>query len=234
MLELPAVQPEVLVAPERRPAGVDPLLLAGEGPLEVGLALEAVGPEVHPVAVRAVDRVADHGDQLHVGQVLGDPAVRRVAPQVERRALAADLVLGRGPEQRVVVAAPPDPLLLGVRVARAGPVRRWRVAAQPVLRLLRRGREDLGVLRQRRVQRGGAGLGRADDDEVGTLRPGHVNQTSSVQLEGNGRTGRSGAGVAAPVRELGGDRVQVRAPDVLRARAAARRPTRSSASRSPR
>ena len=174
VLELAAVEPEVLVAPERRPAGVDPLPLLGEGPLEVRLALEAVGPEVHPVAVRAVDRVADDGDQLHVGQVLGDPAVRRVAPQVERRALAADLVLGRRPEQRVVVAAPPDPLLLGVGVAGAGPVRRRGVAAQPVLRLLGRGREDLGVLRQRRVQRRGARLGRADDDEVGTLRPGHV------------------------------------------------------------
>jgi hypothetical protein len=63
--ELLAVQTEVAVAPEGCPAGVDALLLEGERRLEVRHRLQAVGPQVHPVGVRTVDRVAHDGDQAH-------------------------------------------------------------------------------------------------------------------------------------------------------------------------
>src|SRR3712207_8643972 len=46
--------------------------LAGERLLEVGDVLEPVGPQVHPVAVRPVDRVPDDRDELDVGEVLRD------------------------------------------------------------------------------------------------------------------------------------------------------------------
>ena len=101
--QLVAVQPELAVAPERRPACADPVVLQRERRLEVGHRLEAVGPQVHPVAVGAVDRVADHGDQLDVGECLRDAAVRAAAPEVERRALPADLLVASRGEEREVV-----------------------------------------------------------------------------------------------------------------------------------
>ncbi len=171
--QLLAVPPELAVAPEGRPAGADPLVLATERRHEVRLRLEAVGPQVHPVAVGAVHRVADDGDETHVGQVLGDAAVGAAAPQVERRALAAHLVLGRRGEEREVAVGAPDPLLLRVLVARPPPGRRRRAVAQPVLRFLRVRHEDVRVLRERGVERRRTGLGGADHEEVGAWCSGH-------------------------------------------------------------
>ena len=88
--QLLAVTAELGVAPERRPALGDPLVLQGVRRLEVRYRLQTVGPQVHPVAVGAVDRVAHDGDQLGVGEAFGDPSLGGAVPQVERRALPAD------------------------------------------------------------------------------------------------------------------------------------------------
>ena len=56
---------------------------------DVGARLEPVDPQVHPVRVRPVDRVAQHRDQLGLRQVRGDPAPRVPVVEVERRALPA-------------------------------------------------------------------------------------------------------------------------------------------------
>ena len=73
----------------------------------------------------------------------------------------------RGQDIAEVVVAPPHPLLLGVGVTGSVPGRRRSVVAEPVLRLLRLRDEHLGVLGKGRVDRGGPGLGGADDQEVG-------------------------------------------------------------------
>ena len=165
--DLAAVHPEPLVVPERRPALVDALGLAAYGLDDVGARLEAVHPEVHPVGVGPVDRVAQHRDQLRLGGVGRDPAAGVTVVEVERRALAAQGALGRPGEEVEVALALPDPLLVGVRVAGTLVRRRRRVAAHVVLRLLHRRQEQPRVLGQRRVQGTGAGLGGADEEEVG-------------------------------------------------------------------
>ena len=63
-------------------------------PPDVGAGLEAVHPQVHPVGVGPVDRVAQHGDQLRVRAVDGDPAPGVPVVEVERRALAHAARLG--------------------------------------------------------------------------------------------------------------------------------------------
>jgi hypothetical protein len=93
---------------------------------------------VHPVAVGAVDGVAEHRDQLRLRVVDGDPASGVAVVEVERRALATWHALGGVVEEREVALALPDPLQVAVGVARAL-VRRGRaVSAQVVLRLLDR------------------------------------------------------------------------------------------------
>src|SRR5579875_2731717 len=102
MGELLAVAAELDVAPERRPAGANPLPLQLAGAQEVGLRFQAVGPQVRPVGERAVDRVADDGDQADLRQLRSDAGVARLAPQVERRALEGQLSGGRVLEETFV------------------------------------------------------------------------------------------------------------------------------------
>ena len=99
-----------------------------------------------------------------------DAPVRGAVPQVERRALAASACPAvrrrRAPRTR---SRSPDPFARAVRVARAALRRacRWAAAGEEVLRFLRRRQEQLRVLDERGVQRGRAGLRRADHEEVG-------------------------------------------------------------------
>ena len=165
--ELAAVHPEPAVVPERRPPGVHAPRLAGAGLHDVRARLEPVGPQVHPVRVGPVHRVAQHGDQLGPGHVGRDPAAGVSVVEVERRALPGEPALPRVLEQVEVALPLPDPLLVAVRVPRSAVRRRGRVAAQVVLRLLDRAQEELGVLGERGVQGRRTGLGRADQQEVG-------------------------------------------------------------------
>ena len=186
--DLPAVHPEPLVVPERSPPVVDALRLPADRLHDVVARLQPVHPQVHPVAVGAVDGVAEHRDQLRVRVVDGDPASRVAVVEVERRALAARHVVGGVVEEREVAVALPDPLQVAVRVARPL-VRRGRaVAAQVVLRLLHRRQVEPRVAGQRRVERARAGLGGADQEEVG--RTGHAPKyTDCTLLKGPTPTG---------------------------------------------
>ena len=80
---------------------------------------------------------------------------------------------GRGLEEREVAVGAPDPLLLRVLVARPAPGGRGASSQSQYFGSLGDGDEDVGVLGERRVQRGGAGLGRADHQEVGSGCTGH-------------------------------------------------------------
>jgi hypothetical protein len=122
---------------------------------------------VHPVGVQPVHRVTQDGDQLGLGQVLGDPAARVAVVEVERRALPRELLLAGGREQVEVPLALPDPLAVAVRVAGPGVRRRWRVAAEVVLRLLDLAEEQLRMPGECRVQRRRTRLGCAEEQEVG-------------------------------------------------------------------
>jgi hypothetical protein len=164
--ELLAVPAEPLVVPERRPAGRDPLLLLGAGADEIADRLQAGRPQVGPVGVRALDRVAEDHDELHGRDRRPDPGHRGRVVQVERRGLAAERPGRGGVEERLVPVALPDVLAVGERVARAAPGRR-RAVGEEELRFLDRRQEQAGVPGERSVQRGGPRLGNPGHQEVG-------------------------------------------------------------------
>jgi len=166
VLELLAVPAEPLVVPEGRPAGRDPLLLLGAGADEVADRLQAGRPQVGPVGVRALDRVADDHDELHGRDRLPDPCHRGRFVEVQRRALAAERSGRGGVEERLVPVALPDVLAVGERVTGAALGRRWPVG-QEELRFLDRRQEQARMPAERGVQRGGPRLGNPGHQEVG-------------------------------------------------------------------
>ena len=138
----------------------------------VGLAQVVVGLDrldeghalVHPAVAQvhlvdrigALDRVAQRGDEPRLGEEVVD-ALRRVrVDEVVRRRLADRGLVGHVGEERLVFLQRADRELQPLALA---------LVAEEA-RLLELGHEDLRVRAQVDVQRGGAGLGRADDEEV--------------------------------------------------------------------
>ena len=163
--ELLAVPAEPLVVPEGRPAGRDPLLLLGAGADEVADRLQAGRPQVGPVGVRALDRVAEDHDELHGRDRLPDPRHRGRVVEVQGRGLAAERSGRGGVEQRLVPVPLPDVLAVGERVTRAALGRR-RAVGEEELRFLDRRQEQAGMPGERGVQRGGPRLGNPGHQEV--------------------------------------------------------------------
>ena len=152
--------------PEAGPARVDPALLLAAGPDEVRHRLQARRPQVGPVGVGALHRVADDHDQPGLRERVADPAHRGAVVQVERSRLAAQGPGRSRGEQGLVVRPAPDVLPVGQRVS--GPaLGRGRPVGQEELRLLDGGHVERRVFGQRGVQGRGAGLGGADDQEIG-------------------------------------------------------------------
>jgi len=163
--ELLAVAAEPLVVPEGRPAGRDPLLLLGAGADEVADRLQPGRPQVGPVGVRALDRVAEDHDELDGRDRLPDPRHRGPLVEVEGRGLAGHRSGRGGVEQRLVPVPLPDVLAVGERVTRAA-LGRGRAVGEEELRLLDRRQEQAGVAGERRVQRRGPRFGNAGYREV--------------------------------------------------------------------
>jgi hypothetical protein len=151
--------------PEGRPAGRDPLLLLRAGADEVADRLQPGRPQVRPVGVRALDRVAEDHDELHVRDRLGDPGHRRLVVEVERRGLAAQRPGRGGVEERLVPVELPDVLAVGQGVTGAALGRR-RAVGEEELRFLDRRQEQAGMPGERGVQRGGPRLGNSGHQEV--------------------------------------------------------------------
>ncbi len=169
VLELLAVAAELEVAPERREAVVGTPAFQAAGGEEVSFGLEAVGAQMGPVRVGAVDRVTDDRDQLGVRDSIADAQVRGGVPEVERGALAAQRAGRRSIEELLVALALPDPFLPAVRIARPAMIAPARPvsAGQEVLRFLGRGQEQLRVAHERLVHRGRPGFRGTDHEEVG-------------------------------------------------------------------
>ena len=159
--------PSSRVAPERRPARRDPLVLLARTP-----------PRSPPPARgRRTTGASSCCRRGRSGRGPRRPAGRRGGPRrcgggrrgsrgrtaCSRRARTWPARRRRAARSR---SAAPDPLLLGVLVAGPAPGGRRGVVAHPVLRFLGLRHEDVRVLRQRGVQGRGAGLGRAHDEEV--------------------------------------------------------------------
>ena len=153
------------VVPEVRPPGGPARRLGRAGREEVGLRLQPGRPQVRPVGMGPVDRVAEHEDDPCVRDERVDPPVRRPLVQVERGGLAAQRARRRRVEQRLVVGSPPDVLLVGLPVAGAARGRR-RAVRQEELGLLDGGQEELRVPDEGGVERGGACLGHPRHQEV--------------------------------------------------------------------
>jgi hypothetical protein len=123
-----------------------------------GMGLGAAGVFHAPVRPGALHRVAQHDDQLH-GRVVGGDAREAAAPvEVDRGGLAAR------PARRVREVG-----VVG-GVVRLGPVLRLVVEEVHLLRIAQR---HLRVVGQVRVQRGGAALLHAGDQEVDERGLGH-------------------------------------------------------------
>src|ERR1700678_1970230 len=93
-----------------------------------------------------------------------------VVPQVERRALTPERAGRRRVEKGLVAFSAPNPLFDAVGVTRALPPRGLTVAEKE-LRFLDGREEESRVGSQGFVQRGRAGFGSSDDQEIGQ---GHV------------------------------------------------------------
>ena len=165
VLELLAVPAQPGVVPEAGPAGRDPAVLLAARPDEVTDRLQARRPQVSPVGVGPLHRIAHDHDQPGLGQRLADPAHRGPVVQVERRRLAAQRA-GRGRvEQRLVLRPAPDVLPVSERVPGSALGRR-RAVGEEELGLLDRRHEEPRVPGERGVQRRGARLRGTDHQEV--------------------------------------------------------------------
>ena len=121
MGQLATVEPGLEVAPERGPAGRPAALLLGTGGREIVDRLQTVGPQMGPVGVGPVHRIAQDHDDPGLGNGLVDPLAWRGVGQVERGRLAPQGAGSGGVEEPLVVVAPPDPLPVAVGVARVRP-----------------------------------------------------------------------------------------------------------------
>jgi hypothetical protein len=166
VLQLFAVPAEADIVPERGPSGGLAFRLGVARGEEVRLRLEAGVPQVGPVRVRPVDRIAQQQDQPGVRHELPDAVVGGQIVQIERGGLAAQRARRRRFEQSLVFCPPPDVFLVRLHVAGTA-FHRWTPLAQEKLRLLDPGQVEAGVREQGGVQCGGAGLGDAGDEKVG-------------------------------------------------------------------
>ena len=170
MVELLGVPAQPGVVPERCPARRHAGILLGAGAHEVADRLQPGRPQVGPVGVGALDRVAQDHDHLGVRDQLADAALRGTVIEIKRCRLTARGT-GRGAgEQRLVVRPPPDMLAVGLYVARPAAAGRRRPVGEEELGLLDRRHEQARMRGQGSMQRRGARLGGADDEEV---RQGH-------------------------------------------------------------
>ena len=188
VLQLLPVAAKPHVVPEAGPARRDPALLLAAGADEVGDGLQAGRPQVSPVGVGAFHRIAHDHDEPGVRERVADPAHRGPVVQVQRRRLALQRPgRGRG-EQGLVIAAAPDVLPVGQRVPRPAALGRRRPVGEEELRLLDGRHIQTRVSGQRGVQGRGAGLGSADDQEVGHrhggLQGGTRGSTLSTRIVG--------------------------------------------------
>jgi hypothetical protein len=129
--------------------------------------------------VGPLDRVAQDHDHLGVRDQLADAALRGAVIQIKRCRLAAQGA-GRGAgEQRLVVRPPPDVLAVGLHVAGPAPAGRRRPVGEEELGLLDRRHEQARMRGQGGMQRRGARLGRANDQEI---RQGHGETSSGTAV----------------------------------------------------
>ena len=159
---------------------------SSHGGEEVGLGLEPVGPQVGPVGVGPVDGVPQHGDS----RASGTAARSRPGPGGRSGRTACSrpgAARGGAVEERLVLVPAPHPLLGAVGVAGSRRPRRRLPSSS--------NRKNFGSLTDDRKSCGwvasaacsavGAGLRRADDEEVGE---GHGQPASSPARPSNGRT----------------------------------------------
>ena len=166
VLKLLAVTAQPGVVPETGPPGRDPALLFAAGPDEVTERLQARRPQVRPVGVGPLHRIAHDHDQPGVGQRRADPAHRGAVIQVERGGLTAQGPSRSRVEQRLVIRPAPDVLPVGECVS--GPaLGRRRPVGEKELRLLDRRHVQARVTGERRMQRRGPRLRGTDHQEVG-------------------------------------------------------------------
>jgi hypothetical protein len=165
MLELLAVPAQVEIAPEGRPARGGAPRFGGARRHRVADRLQAGRPQMRPVGVRPLDRIAEYGDHASLRNQLLDTALSVTVVQVERGALAAQAAKGSGVEQRLVVRAPPDVFPIGLRVAGAAAAG-WRAVRKEELGLFDARHEQVRMAVEPRVQGRGARLRHPDDQEV--------------------------------------------------------------------
>ena len=151
--------------PERCPAGGDTPLLLSAGLDEVPDRLKARRPQVGPVRVSTLHRVAQDRDQLRVRDQAADAAHRVPVIQVQRCRLTTQRPRRGRLEECLVVLPPPHMLAVGQRVT--GPAAGgWRAVAEEEFWFLDRRHVQRWVAGERCMQRGRARLRRADHQEV--------------------------------------------------------------------